>query len=42
VQPARNAALFSLAADLPAPVISDLFGISVASSVKWARRAGRD
>jgi hypothetical protein len=38
----RNAALISLAADLPAPVISDLFGISVSASVSWARRAGRD
>ncbi|GAA2174963.1 hypothetical protein GCM10009784_15450 [Arthrobacter parietis] len=42
VRPARNTALISLAADLPAPVISDLFGISIAASVKWTRRAGRD
>jgi hypothetical protein len=42
VRPSRNSALISLAADLPAPVISDLFGMSIASAVKWTRRAGRD
>ncbi len=38
----RNAALIGLASDLPAPVICDLFGLSIAASVKWARRAARD
>lgn len=38
----RNAALIGLASDLPAPVICDLFGLSVAASVNWSRRAARD
>lgn len=42
VRRARNAALISLASDLPASVISDLFGLSIAASTGWARRAGRD
>lgn len=42
VRRARNAALISLAGDLPASVISDLFGLSIAASMGWARRAGRD
>lgn len=42
VRQSRNAALIGLAADLPAPLISDLFGLSIAASVKWARRAARD
>jgi hypothetical protein len=42
VRRARNAALISLAGDLPASVISDLFGLSIAASTGWARRAGRD
>lgn len=42
VREARNAALISLAADLPAPVLSDMLGMSVAAAIKWSRRAGRD
>ncbi|MFE5309853.1 hypothetical protein [Isoptericola sp. NPDC056578] len=42
VRQSRNAALIGLAADLPAPVISDLLGLSVAAAVNWTRRAGRD
>lgn len=42
VRRARNAALISLASDLPAAVISHLFGLSIAASTGWARRAGRD
>ncbi len=42
VRRARNAALISLASDLPSAVISDLFGLSIAASTGWARRAGRD
>lgn len=42
VRQSRNAALIGLAAELPAPVICDLFGLSVAASVLWTRRAARD
>lgn len=42
VRQSRNAALIGLAADLPAPVLHDLFGLSIAASVRWARRVGRD
>ncbi|WP_170963553.1 hypothetical protein [Cellulosimicrobium cellulans] len=42
VRQSRNAALIGLASDLPAPVIGDLFGLSVAASVLWTRRAARD
>lgn len=42
VRRARNAALISLAGDLPASVLSDLFGLGIAASTRWARRAGRD
>lgn len=42
ITPSRNAALIALASELPAPVISDLFGLSVSASVNWVRRAGRD
>lgn len=42
VRQSRNAALIGLASDLPAPVICDLFGLSVAASVLWTRRAARD
>jgi hypothetical protein len=33
----RNAALIALAADLPASVLSDLFGISITSALQWTR-----
>ncbi|WP_079575363.1 hypothetical protein [Krasilnikoviella flava] len=42
VRQSRNAALIGLAADLPASVICDLFGLSVAAAVNWTRRAARD
>jgi hypothetical protein len=38
----RNAALIALAADLPASVLSELFGISITSALQWTRRASRD
>ncbi|MEV0228728.1 hypothetical protein [Nonomuraea sp. NPDC050786] len=38
----RNAALLSLAADLPASVLSTLLGISITSALQWTRRAARD
>jgi hypothetical protein len=38
----RNAALIALAADLPASVLSDVFGISITSAPQWTRRASRD
>ena len=41
-RPARNAALISLAGELPISVLSDLFDISISTAMHWARRAGRD
>ncbi|WP_159392837.1 hypothetical protein [Streptomyces cyaneogriseus] len=40
--PSRNTALLTLATDLPAPVLSDLLGISITSALHWTRRAARD
>ncbi len=42
LRPARNAALISLAGDLPISVLSDLFDISISTAMHWARHAGRD
>jgi DNA-binding transcriptional regulator YdaS (Cro superfamily) len=42
VRASRNAALIALAADLPTPLLSTLFGLSIRSAVQWTRRAGRD
>ena len=39
---ARNAALISLAAELPISLVSDLFEISISTAMNWAREAGRD
>ncbi|MEV8510489.1 hypothetical protein AB0368_37450 [Actinoplanes sp. NPDC051475] len=41
IRAARNAALIALAADLPAPVLAEVPGISFSGAVQWARRAGR-
>lgn len=41
-RPSRGAALISLAADLPAPVLADLLGLHVNTTVRWVRRASRD
>lgn len=42
VRPSRNAALISLASDLPAAVVADLIGMNAATAVRWAQRAARD
>ena len=42
VRPARGAALSALAADLPAPVLADLLGMSVAAATRWGALAARD
>ena len=42
VRPARGAALSALAADLPAPVLADLLGLSVATATRWGALAARD
>ncbi|KXF54492.1 hypothetical protein AXA44_41545 [Rhodococcus sp. SC4] len=42
VRPARGAALAALAADLPAPVLADLLGISVTAATRWSALAARD
>ena len=42
VRPARGAALSALAADLPAPVLADLLGLSIASATRWGALAARD
>lgn len=39
---ARNAARMSLATDLPAPVIAELFGMHINTAVRWVRFAKRD
>jgi hypothetical protein len=38
----RSAALFSLASQIPAPVLADLVGISDPTAVQWAKLAARD
>lgn len=38
----RKAALFQLAADVPAPVLGELIGISNNNAAEWARLAARD
>lgn len=38
----RNAALIALAADLPASVLTTLFGLNITTALQWTRRAGRD
>ncbi len=42
VRASRNAALISLAADLPASVVVSLFGLNITTALQWARRARRD
>jgi hypothetical protein len=38
----RNSALATLAADLPAAVIAELFGIHINTATRWSRHARRD
>lgn len=42
VRPGRGAALNALAADLPAPVIAELLGLSVDTATRWTALAARD
>ena len=42
VRPARGAALCALAADLPAPVLAELLGLSISAATGWAALAARD
>ena len=42
VRPARGAALSALAADLPAPVLADLLGLSITTATRWSALAARD
>jgi hypothetical protein len=42
VRPARGAALSALAADLPAPVLADLLGLSITTATRWGALAARD
>ncbi|HEU5427295.1 MAG TPA: hypothetical protein VFU74_10500, partial [Actinocrinis sp.] len=39
---ARNAAFTSLAAEIPSPVLADLFGLHISTAVRWAELAKRD
>ena len=39
---AGNTALIALAGELPISLVCDLFDISIATAMNWARRAGRD
>ncbi|MFF2406878.1 hypothetical protein [Streptomyces sp. NPDC058092] len=41
VRPARNSALCSLAADLPAPVVAELPGVRITTAVLWGRLGKR-
>ena len=42
LRPTRNAALMALATELPAPVLADLLGLHVNTSVEWVRAARGD
>ena len=42
VRPGRGAALIALAADLPAPVLAELLGLSVTTATRWSALAARD
>lgn len=42
IRPARGAALSALAADLPAPVLADLLGMSIETATRWGALAARD
>jgi hypothetical protein len=44
VQPshARKAALFQLAAEVPAPILAELLGLSIGTATRWATLAARD
>jgi hypothetical protein len=42
VRPARGAALSTLAADLPAPVLAGLLGLSITTATRWGALAARD
>lgn len=44
IQPshARKAAMFQLAAAMPAPVLADLLGLNPQTAVRWAALAARD
>ncbi|MDT5133674.1 MAG: hypothetical protein QOE41_2985, partial [Mycobacterium sp.] len=42
IRPARGAALSALAADLPAPVLADLLGLSITTATRWGALAARD
>lgn len=39
---ARKAAMFQLAAEMPAPVLADLLGLAPATASRWAKLAARD
>lgn len=41
-RPARNAALISLAGNLPTPVLADVLGLSTTTAGRWAALAKRD
>ena len=42
VRPGRGGALNALAADLPAPVLAELLGLSIATATRWTALAARD
>ena len=42
IRPSRGAALANLAADLPAPVLADLLGLSITTATRWTALAARD
>jgi hypothetical protein len=44
IQPshARKAAMFQLAAEIPAPVLAELLGLSPTTASRWASLAARD
>jgi hypothetical protein len=42
IHPARGAALSALPADLPAPVLAELLGLSISSAMRWVAHTARD
>ena len=39
---ARKAALFQLAAEVPAPILGEMLGLSTTTATRWAKLAARD
>lgn len=42
IRRSRSAALITLAAELPAPILADLLGLNINTAVQWTQHASRD